>query len=110
MLTAKGHPMPDKGSDIEDDAAIVTYGSQSQKTIIVTKPDSIINDIPDPANPDVPTVPNSELMFQLLQQQAGDAVSDTRLMIRHAITQKGTMVVLRDAYESKGLALTVGGG
>lgn len=106
LLTAKGKPKPAEGNDDEEDATIVTYCSPSQKTMIVYKSDSIENDIPDPANPDAPKLPNSELMFQLLQQQTGDAVSDTRLIIRHAITQKGTLAVLKDAHDSKGLALT----
>ena len=106
MLTAKGQPLPGNKVDIEEDATIVTYGSKSQKTIIVAKYDSVTNDIPDSANPNAPKFPNSELTFQLLQQQAGDAVSDTRLFIHHAIEQPGTLAVLKDAHQSKDLALT----
>ncbi|PMD12625.1 hypothetical protein NA56DRAFT_545958, partial [Hyaloscypha hepaticicola] len=53
--------------------------------------------------PDSHKLPNSELIFQLLQQQAGDAVSDTQYIIRHAITQKGTLAVLNNVHDSKGI-------
>ncbi|TVY84251.1 hypothetical protein LSUE1_G001352 [Lachnellula suecica] len=108
MLTSKGKspPADNKPDSDEDQATIVTYGSKSQKTIIVAKSNSVENDV-DPQIPNPPKVlPNSELTFQLLQQQAGDAVSDTRLIIRHAINQKGTLAVMEDAHETKGLALT----
>jgi hypothetical protein len=97
--------MPDTGLDTEADATIFTYGSKPRETIIVTKSDSVKNDTPDPANPDVPKLPNSELISQLLQEQAGDDVSDTRFIIRHAIIQPGTLA-LTDAHESKGLTPT----
>jgi hypothetical protein len=67
----------------------------------VTKSNSVTNDIPDPANPDAPKFPSSELIFQLLQEQAGDDVSDTCFIIRHAITQKGTLAVLTDAMNRR---------
>jgi len=51
MLTAMGQPLQGNGLNIEDNATIVSYGSRSQKTIIVTKSESVKNDIPDPANP-----------------------------------------------------------
>ena len=46
-----GQPLQGNGLNIEDNATIVSYGSRSQKTIIVTKSESVKNDIPDPANP-----------------------------------------------------------
>jgi len=69
MLTAKGQPIPDTRIDDEGHATIVTYGSQSQKSIIVTYSNSIENDIPEAANLGAAKLPNSELIFQLLQQQ-----------------------------------------
>jgi hypothetical protein len=102
MLTNKGIPEPETGEDSEDSATIVTYGSKAQKAIIVARADSIRNDEIDPT-PDSYKLPNSELMFQLLQQQAGDAVSDTKYIIRHAIDQKGTKSVLNAAHDSKGI-------
>ncbi len=51
MLTAKGQPVPDGGIDFEPLATIVTYGSKAQKIFIVTKSDSINNDIREPTNP-----------------------------------------------------------
>lgn len=100
MLTAKGQAVPD-GGDIEEDATIITYSSVSQKSIIVPKSDSVTNDIAPDGSGD--KLPNSELIFQLLQLQSGNAVSDTRFIIRHAITQKGTLSVLKNAHESNGL-------
>lgn len=101
MLTAKGQDLP-AGGDIEDHATIVTYGSASQRAIIVTKSDTVTNDIAaDASNGD--KIPNSELVFRLLQQQAGDAIAETRFIIRHAITQKGTMAVIEAAHASKGI-------
>lgn len=108
MLTSRGKPLPKVGKvDFETDATIVTYGSQSQKILLVTFADSVQNDIdiPGAAGEALMKVPNSDLMFQLLQQN-GNTVSDTRFIIHHAINQKGTQAVLKDAHESKGLALT----
>jgi hypothetical protein len=102
MLTNKGIPEPETGEDSEDSATIVTYGSKAQKAIIVARADSIKNDNIDPT-PDSYKLPNSELIFQLLQQQAGDAVSDTQYIIKHAITQLGTASVLDAAHDSKGI-------
>lgn len=105
MLTSNGQPVPEQRVDTEDHATIVTYGSKSQNTFVVTRSDSITNDIDDPGNP-APKLPNSELIFQLLEDQAGDSVADTRFIIRHAINQKGTVAVLKNAHSSKGIAPT----
>jgi hypothetical protein len=103
MLTHKGIPAPETNEgDSEDSATIVTYVSKAQKAIIVAKSNSRKNDKIDPTL-DFHKLPNSELIFQLLQQQAGDAVSDTQYIIRHAITQPGTTSVLNDAHDSKGI-------
>jgi hypothetical protein len=101
-LISKGHE--DNIDTEEEDATLVTYGSKSQKTIIVYMADSVDNDIPALDNPTAQQLPNSELTFQLLQRQAGDEVSDTRLIIHHPINQKGTRAVLADAHQSKGIA------
>jgi hypothetical protein len=62
-----GQPLPGNRLDIEDNATIVAYGSKSPKTIIVAKSESVKNDIPDPANPNAPKLPNSEPIFQHLR-------------------------------------------
>jgi len=61
MLTAKGQPLLGNKVDIKEGVTIVTYGSKSQKTIIMTKYDSVTNDIPNPANPNTLKLLNSEL-------------------------------------------------
>lgn len=106
MLTSNGQPARQGQLDDEDLATIVTYGSKSQIAILVTMSDSIDNDIDFPGNP-APKLPNSELIFQLLEEQAGDSVADTHFIIRHAITQRGTLAVLQNAHSSKGTQILV---
>lgn len=42
--------------------------------MVVTKPDSVKIGIPNPANPDAPKLPNSELIFQLLRHLASEMI------------------------------------
>ena len=103
MLTSRGKPLPSPPkTDLEKDATIVTFGSKSEKVILVTSSDSVTNDVDIPDNT-AKKLPNSELVFQILKDQMGDSVSDTKFIVRHLISQVGTVSVIRDAHGSRGI-------
>jgi hypothetical protein len=109
MLTSKGMPPPvetigGRTLDTEEKSTIATFSSKSQKSILVTFSDSVENDVDVPGIV-TPKLPNSELIFQISKEQF-DSVADVQFVIRHPISQQGTVAVMQAAHDSKSIAPT----
>jgi hypothetical protein len=74
----------------------------TQKPILVTFSESIKNDVDVPGTS---KLPNSKLIIQIAKEHF-DLVGDLQFVIRHPISQKGTVKTMQDAHSAKSIALT----
>jgi hypothetical protein len=87
----------------EVQSTIATFSSKS-KVDSGHFPNSITNDVEVPRAATL-KLPNSELLFQN-SKQPFDLVADVQFVIRHPISQNGTVAMMKEAHASKSIEPT----